>query len=357
MKRMKISQLLIISSILIITISGCKKDEDETAPILQISDNRVFIASEGPFQTGTGTVSIFYRDSLKVLNNVFEQVNNQVLGNIVQSIEVFNEKAYIVVNNANKIEVVDEKDFVSTATIEGIVLPRYFLGINNTKAYVTSWNNVISVVDLNTNTEIKIIPAGTGPEKMLLAGNKVFVLNQGGFGIDSTITVIDAQSDNVITTINVEKKPTGIQLDVNGKVWIICSGNGWNGWPQPGDTEGHLICINPDDYSIEEDFAFPTTSEHPEKLIINKDKNVLYYIYPGGVYSFDINSTELNLTLLIERPAGFYGLGFDNSTEYIYATDPLDFVQDGWFFRYNAVTGAAVDSFKVGIIPGEFYFN
>jgi len=356
MKNLKIKMLLIVCSILITTIVGCKKDEEIITPITPAS-SKVFITNEGIFQSGTGTISVFDRKNLTVENNVFEKVNNKVLGNIAQSVTVFNDKAYIIVNNANKIEVINSDDYVSIATIENVILPRFFIGVSKDKAYVSSWDNAVAVVDLNTNTVTKTISTGTGPERMLFTAGKVFVLNQGGFGIDSTITVIDTQTDQIVKTINVNNKPTGICLDENGKIWVLCTGKGWNGYPQADDTEGHLICINANDYTIEKNFAFPVITEHPENLVINKEKNVLFYKYPGGVNSFDISSMSLTLTQLIKRSNGIYGLGFDNSAEYIYCTNPLDYIQDGWFLRFDANTGNVVDSFKVGIIPGEFYFD
>ena len=102
MKKTNIIKLFVFVGIVLLAFS-CKKNTEEPPVIL--SDNRVFVTNEGPFQDGTGTLSIIYRDSLTVENNVFEKVNDRPIGNIVQSIEVFEEKAYIVVNNANKVEI------------------------------------------------------------------------------------------------------------------------------------------------------------------------------------------------------------------------------------------------------------
>jgi hypothetical protein len=52
----------------------------------------------------------------------------------------------------------------------------------------------------------------------------------------------------------------------------------------------------------------------------------------------------------------FYGLGFDLATKMIMATDPLDYSQNGWVFRFNA-NGTPVDSFMAGVIPSGFWYN
>ena len=354
MKNLKFIKLFAIAGIALLTFS-CDKNPDEPPAVL--SDNRVFVTNEGPYQVGTGTLSIIYRDSLTVENNVFEKVNDRPIGNIVQSMEVFEEKAYIVVNNANKVEIADAENLLSLGVIEDLDMPRYFLGVTSEKAYVSCMDNTVAVVDLNSNTVTKNIQTGTGPERMLKLDNKVFVLNLGGYSVDSTISVINTEVDTVSATILLAAKPSGICEDKNGNLWIICSGNGWNGWPQAGDTEGHLFCLDPDDHSILKDISFPSVTEHPEKLIINKSKDKLYYAMPNGIYEFEITATDLNLNPIIAVNTMFYGLGFDNKTELIYASDAKDFVQNGWVYRFNSVNGAVVDSFNVGIGPNGFWFN
>ncbi|MCD4773182.1 MAG: hypothetical protein K8R41_07370, partial [Bacteroidales bacterium] len=331
MKILKFIKLFAFAGIALLAFS-CEKNPDEPVELL---DNRVFVINEGPFQVGTGTLSIIYRDSLTVENNVFEKVNDRPIGNIVQSMEVFEEKAYIVVNNANKVEIADAENLLSLGVIEDLILPRYFLGVTSEKAYVSCMDNTVAVVNLNNNTITKNIATGTGPERMLLVDYKAFVLNLGGYSVDSTISVINTDVDTVSETILLAPKPNGICEDKNGNLWVICSGNGWNGWPQAGDTEGHLFCIDPENYSILKDISFPSNTEHPEKLVINKSKDKLYYAMPNGIFEFEITATDLNLTPKVAINTMFYGLGFDEKTNYIYASDAKDFVQNGWVYRYN----------------------
>lgn len=356
MKKTKSVAVIVLTSL--IFYYGCKKEEDQPQPTpLGKYETGVLISNEGPFQTGSGSITYFDRLTNEIEGKIFEKVNGYKLGNIVQSIEYFNDRIFIVVNNSNKVEVVNSGTFESIATIENITSPRYFLAINDQKAYITSWANEVSVIDLTSYTIIKTIPTQTGPEKMTKIGNKVFVLNQGGFSVDSTITVIDTDSDNVFETIYVYPKPTGIQVDKNGKVWVMCSGKGWNGFPQTGDSEGHLLCINPDDYSIEKDIAFPTSTNHPDKLIFNGSVDRLFYIMPDGIYDFEIEADDLNNTPFLASNKMIYQIGIDPMEGYLYLSDPVDFAQNGWVFRYNQANGAVIDSIQAGVIPGGFLFR
>jgi len=356
MKKIKSVAVIVLASL--IFYNGCKKEEDQPQPRPQGKyETGVLISNEGPFQTGSGSITYFDRLTGDIEKKIFENVNGYKLGNIVQSIEYFSDRIFIVVNNSNKVEVVNSGTFESIATIENITSPRYFLGINDQKAYITSWANEVSVIDLTSYTTLKTIPTQTGPEKMTMIGNKVFILNQGGFSVDSTITVIDADSDNVLETIYVYPKPTGIQADKNGKVWVICSGKGWNGFPQTGDSEGHLLCINPDDFSIEKDIAFPTSDNHPDKLVINDWRDRLFYIMPEGIYDFPIEADNLNNAPFLAINKMVYQIGFNPMEGYLYLSDPVDFAQNGWIFRYNQANGLLVDSIQAGVIPGGFLFR
>ena len=146
----------------------------------------------------------------------------------------------------------------------------------------------------------------------------------------------------------------GIQKDKNGNIWIICSGRGaWHGEA----SEGHLVCIDPVDYSIIYDFEFPGSAQQPEKLTINNDGDILFYNYPGGIYKFEISSSELESSAFIPYSGMFYSLAYDDVENIIYSSDALDYVQNGLVFRFNANTGEMIDSFNAGIIPGEFFFT
>ena len=65
---------------------------------------------------------------------------------------------------------------------------KYFLPVSNTVAYVSQWgkdglNGSLARIDLATNKVVKVIPVGTGPEKMILAdANIEDAVNGAAFG-------------------------------------------------------------------------------------------------------------------------------------------------------------------------------
>ena len=72
----------------------------------QTYDNGVFILNEGPFMGGAASLDYFDRSGDSIIRNIYSKVNDgHVIGSILQSMNVINDKAYFVANNSQKIEV------------------------------------------------------------------------------------------------------------------------------------------------------------------------------------------------------------------------------------------------------------
>ncbi len=353
MKSIK-TTLALLSFVLAFIIISCTKDDDKV--VKGKYSNGLFIVNEGPFQSGTGTITFFNTDSNYVQQDVFELVNNRPLGNIAQNMTIFDNKGYIAVNNAAKVEVVDAISFKSLGTITNLTNPAVFLGVSNAKGYITDWVGHVAVVDLKSNTVSTTIPTGSGPDAMLKAGKYVYVANTGGFGIDSTITVIDFSTDKVIKTIKVGMAPTGLVADANGRIWVLCKGKGFAGWPQAGDTPGSLMRIDPNALTIDFTYTFPSSGDHPDKLVINKQKSQLFFLHNFGIYTYNIALTSSSSVPQVVKNRGFYSLGYDSKSGYLIAGDAGDYVSAGKVFRINSNNGAIIDSVQAGIIPRAFAF-
>ncbi len=358
---MNVKQLIFASSIAFaISMMGCKKDDPETTnPTTPASGytNGVFITNEGPYGTGTGTVSFYSRSNGSVSSDIFNTKNSFPLGNVVQSMEVYNSKGYIVVNNAGKVEVVDANSFASVGTITGLTSPRCFLGITSSKGYISQFGSgatgEVKVIDLNTNAITGTIATGNGADAMVKVGNTVYVACSGGFTNDTVVTAIDATTNAVLTNINTGANPASMQLDANGKLWVLCVGK-WNSSYTSLVNTGSLVRINPATNTVELSLPFASTTNSPMHLCIDAAKTTLYYLYNGGVYVQPIAAPSLASAPLINR--GFYSLGYDPTSNAIFAGDAGNFSSNGKVIRYNQA-GVVLDSFAAGIIPGNFCFR
>jgi DNA-binding beta-propeller fold protein YncE len=337
-------------------VSGCEPDEEPNQPSVSYDySTGILIVNEGPFNNGTGTITYVKPDGSAIKSAIFQEANNaKPLGSIAQSLAVVGEKAYILINNSNKIEVVNHQNFKSIASIENIELPRYMVQVSETKAYVTCWDGKIKVLNTEKDEVYTEIEGRFGQEKLLKVDPTAWVLNQGGYGVDSTISVININTNMIDTTIHIFARPTGICEDKNGLVWVMCAGS--EAYHPGGATQGHLVAISKTDYSIKKDFIFPDSEKHPFNLIINAGGDELFYVYPGGINRFQINEDTLILTPFISYEGAFYSIGYDLMEDYIYASDVLDYVQNGQVFVYDALSGIEERTFKAGIVPTFFYF-
>lgn len=350
---MKISNLiLLILSAFILLSTSCTKDNSN--PVGKYSSG-IFVINEGGFGSANGSISFLNRDSATVETDIFLSANSRPLGDVVQSMTIIGDKAYIVVNNSNKVEVADLSDFKSVAVIQGIILPRYIVQVSDAKAYISTWDTVVKVLDLSTNTISKEIKCAIGPDMMYKSGKDIYMLNGGGFGTGNTISVINSQEDSIIKTIVVADRPAGIVADKNGLLWVLCDGKGFNGWPAADDSKGALIAIDPTDYSIKHRIDFPETTLHPDKLVANKTADKLYFLYNNAVYSYAVSSNGSTF-VKVRDVNNAYGLGFDKTSELLYVSNPLNFTSKGWIYRIKE-NGILLDSLQAEIAPSGFVFN
>lgn len=313
-----------------------------------------FIINEGPFQNGVGTISFFDYETKEVEDNIFEKVNERPLGSVVQSMEIYNEKGYVVVNNAEKVEVVNPHTFESEGVIKDLMFPRYFLGISENKGYITEWGEsfaegVVKVINLTDRNVEKTITVGLNPEKMVKKDNKVYVINSGS----ATISVINTDTDNVIATIEVEGSPNSLQIDADSHLWVLCGGNkvydqDWV-FVEEESEPGALLKVDISSNEVVLNLKFESKAASPNKLLINPAGDKLYYQYLGATYSLNTSDESLNNTAFIQK--SFYGNGIFGGKNWIIGADAGDFSAKGKIYIYNLNEGSEVGAYTVGIIP------
>lgn len=338
-----------------LVISSCENDDN--SPVLPSGDyaDGILISNEGPFSNGTGTVSFISTDLETVENAIYNKVNTEDLGNIVQSIGFTDSKAYVVANNSNTIAVVDRFTFEKEAVIStGLNNPRYFISVNG-KGYVTNWGDTadetddyVAIINLTTNSIEGNIPVEFGPEEITNRANTIYVAHQGGFGQNNKISVIDSGTDEVSTIISVGDVPKAIQLDASNNLWVLSAGKpSYTG----EETAGSLSRINTTTNEVEATLDF-TTTEHPNHL--GYDGTNLFYTLDGAAYSIATSATELPTEKHFDG-IGTYAMTVRDGR--LYTTDAKDFASNGSISIYDLNTKAEIKTIEVGIIPGGIYFN
>jgi len=228
------------------------------------------------------------------------------------------------------------------------------LGINSAKGYVTQWGNngEIKVIDLSSNEVSKTIDVGYGPEKMYHYSNYIFVANGGGFAKDSTIMIINTNTDAVVDTLKVGHNPKDMVIDKDLNLWVLCYGHieydlSWNiSYESPSE----LYKIDLVTFNILKKFTISETS-HPEHIEISPDGNNIYY---GGGFSFGkIYKMGIYDAALPTEPftnKSFYGFNVDWKSGVVFALEVPTFTENGTLYRYNA-TGTELGKYEAGVAP------
>jgi YVTN family beta-propeller protein len=328
-------------------IVSCNKNEDKPNGTF-LTGEGVFIINEGNFMSGNGSLSYYSYDSSKIYNDLFSDINGRPLGDVPNSIEIYGDLAYIVVNNSGKIEVIKKSTLESVKTISGLISPRNIGFVNSSKAYVTSmYSDSLVIINLNDNSISGYLNLRRSSESIVVSGDKVFVANWVG---GNEVMVINDVTDEVTDSIEVGIEPESMVIDHNNLLWVLSNG----GWTRENFAE--LDGINTVTNSIEKHIVFPDRQASPTCLRIDGSGDNLYYL-ESGVRRFSITASELPAEPFIPQTGHyFYKLGINPSNNDVFVTDAVDYVQNGYLLCYSN-EGALISSQMADIIPGSMCFK
>jgi hypothetical protein len=342
---MKFNKFLtcLLASILLV-VASCK--DDEILENQETSYSGIFVSNEGNYGTPSGDVSYLPSDVSSIENTIYKKVNNTDLGDVVNNIGFSGDQAYIVVNNSNKIEVVNRFRFNKTATItDNIKQPRYITFANN-NFYVTNstylGDQYVAVYNVANNSFVKKIDFTDTVERIVSAGNKVFV-QHASYGFGNTISVINS-TNAVEKTITIPHGQITKTISADNVVYTLTNDN----------TDTYLYQISAAG-AITKETKYAGISNGQNLSIEN---NKVVFNSKGNVYVTDLSSTTT------PSPAFTIAPFIDYST--IYALEIIDgkiLVSDVKNYKESSkisiysLTGSLQKSFSAGIIAGGFYKN
>lgn len=355
---MKNKLITILSLSIILFISSCTNDEPPEAKIEGKFENSALIINEGIFNTGNSSVSALFLSNDSLVNEVFYSANSRPLGDLLQSIYKYDTLLFQILNGSGKIEVASANNFAEVGVIKNIGSPRY-MSVANELGFVSDWaTNQVKVVDMNLLEVVKSINTGTGPEAVLTHNNLIWVANGGSYTRDSTLTVIDPITLEVVSTIVVGDNPKEMTVDINGDIWVLCSGYvQYEGWEIILQTPSKLVKVSSTNLNVISEIII-SESMHPFHLDINPDKDVIYYsgdFSSPGIFELSIN----DLAVPTEKSFGDispYGFNVNPENGDIYVLDAGDFQTAGTLIIYNN-SGVELASYSVGLIPNGVLFN
>lgn len=335
-------------------ISACDDDTAVPVPPLPTVESGVFIGNEGTFGFGNASLSYYDFENETLTNQVFENANNRPLGDVLQSIRIIDDKAFLVLNNSNKIEVMDVNTLEVIANIDSLTSPRYLLPINDDKAYVSDlFAHKINIIDINTYTKTGEITLPAWTEQMVIWEDKIFVALKTFWDKPLTrhLYIIDSNTDQVIDSLEVGANPSELIMDKDKKIWVMGYGR------ESTNDAASLYRINPENLTVEQTFEFSNYAAafSPARLAMNAAKDSLYFSM-NDIFVMPITASSLPTTPLLTADNGhFYMFGIHPNNGDIFVGDAFDFQQKGQVKIYNR-QGILKEAFLAGVGPNGFYF-
>ncbi len=316
---------------------SCEDNVTENAESQDFS--LLFIASEGNFGSSNGSIEV-YKEQEKI-----QTVSN--VGDVVQSILVFEDDLFVAVSNSHIIKKYDIID-------SGLALPGIEVSTNNSgpremcvvgdKLYFTNWvTKDIKVLDLNTYVVSSFSTLTNVPEDIVSDGNFLYVStphqelydNQG-----SLITKIDISSGNIVESFEVGLGPEQLYLDENllfvsrtsyDENWSASYGSG-----RVNISTGDVDIIT---------YGVGTAC----RADIFKFKDVMHRATSQGAVPLDAN-LNLNMAAKVGDLNGVYSGKVINDNLILGTTD---YSAPDTVFLFNS-SNELLQTFEVNVLPGDF---
>jgi YVTN family beta-propeller protein len=330
----------------IIILFSCKKENEiKPAELPESHTEGVLIGNEGNFNWSNASLSFYDKSQNKVYNGVFKDANNKPLGDVLQSIYVDSNKAYLVINNSGKIVEVNLNNFKEIKEYIGFTSPRYLVKSGNYAFVSDLYANAVYVVDLTqsgNNAIIKTIRVNGWTEQMVIYHNNLYVA-----GVNSNnVYVINIATKTLIDSIPTADAPMSLTFDKDNYLWAYC-----------GDYQSENYVLEKIDIYTKEPIAYlslpANNGQYATKMAINYSRDKIWLLY-NGVKTISVEDSTLQDFIAQSNFQTPYGIGVDKDDN-VYIADAKDYVSKGTVYVFDK-TGSQKNSFQVGIIPGSFAF-
>ena len=322
--------------IVLLLLVGCSSN-----PIVDNTEQTaqwIFVANEGNFGASNGSISM--------INNNDEVYHIEEVGDVVQSLEVYEDKLLVVVNNSHMIKVYDISE-------DGLSLPGIEISTDNSsprelvvvgdKVYFTNWNTqdvkVLNMVNYNIETSISVDGL---PESIVTDGSYLWVgiTMNSDWSSASSVVKIDVSTNSIVETYEVGLGPQSLVIE-NNDVYVARTFYDENWVSFHGSSKISQSEITMKNYGV-------GTACGGSMMKYNSE---VYRSFDGGIATLDF---ELNINTASK--IGSYNQSQVYSTEvigdYIYfgITDYIEINE----VRVVDFNGNEVSTYDVGILPGDF---
>lgn len=349
---MKLNRLLqfIFGFVLLFSIS-CTSEYEETIPEITYQ-NGLLITNEGNFGSPNADVTFITKDLSLMQNDIYKANNNKEnLGDVLQTMVLNGDKAYLLLNNSNKIQIVDRYSFKKAGEITAQLNNPRYMAIANGNLYVSNDKyggaKFVNVYKLSDNSFVKKIDfASTSTvERAVEAGGNIFVQN-ASYGFGNTITKINTTNNAIEgTPIPVPNGDITKTITYNSNVYVIAQGT----------ADSYIYQINPAGSIVKT----TTLTGIANATNLQIDGGRFYFTSSNKVYSMDMNATAAPTNPIItavDGGANFTLYGFSVIDGRIFTSDVKGFTQPSEITVYTT-GGTVISKFTAGMGATSVYKN
>lgn len=330
-----------------------------------------YLLNEGNMGMNRASIDVFNYRTGNYTTDIYSERNPTVvkeLGDVGNDIQIYGNKVYAVINVSNKVEVIDKW---TAKRIKKIDIPncRYVTFYKN-KAYVSSYSGPVAidpnaeigfVAEIDTTTlEIKRkVTVGYQPEQMVVHNGKLYVANSGGYRVpnyDRTVSVIDLETFTEIKKIDVGINLYSMKIDSRGDIYVSSRGDYYK-------TPSNLFVIDTQTDEKKMQLDIPVS----DTCLVDD----LLYFYSVS-WSYLTNSNQVTYGILDTKTKKIinnkiitdgtdkqimipYGLQVNPETKEIYITDAQNYVVTGYIYCFTP-EGKLKWKTTAGNIPAHIAF-
>tara|TARA_B100001964_G_C14201880_1_gene586227 strand:+ start:98 stop:1336 length:1239 start_codon:yes stop_codon:yes gene_type:complete len=302
---------------------------------------KVFVACEGNFYQANG--SLWTIDG----GTAYEFENNPI-GETVQSLYVYSDQLFVIVNGSHNIQVFDivENGLILQQVINTNNSSPREMFIYNNYLYFSNWySSDIKKLDLNTWQIINEIPMPGLPEDIVLLNGLLYIsitMNLDWTDGDKVVT-IDPEIDEIVEVFHVGNGP-GDLLVYENDIYISRTyyDEDWNAFYGTSkiSQDGNVVLVN-----------YGGGAACGGSILSYQD--LIYRVYDGGIAQIDENLLIMPDTRIGNfNSDNIYSVSANEDNIYFGITD---FQAPDNIFILNS-NGEIIEEHSVGIAPGDFAF-
>ena len=331
-----------------------------------------YLLNEGNMGSNKSTLDYFDYETGEYQRNIFGAANPTVvkeMGDVGNDIEIYGGKLYAVINCSNKVEVMDK---YTAQRVGQIDIPNCrYISFHDGYAYVTSYAGPVQLnqtyeqlgyvakVDTATLQIVARCLVGFQPDELEVVNNKIYVANSGGYmfpNYENTISVIDINTFSEIKRIEVQVNLHRLRADKYGNLWVTSRGDYYY-------VPSRLFCIDTRTDEVIKELDIAVSNFH-----LDGDSLYVYsaewnYISMNNIVTYgivDVVKKEIVTNNFItdgtdEKIKIPYGIMVNPITKDIYVTDAKNYVTPGTLYCFDKY-GKLKWNVRTGDIPAHFVF-